>query len=173
MKRLRNIRFAHVAGCLFLFAALGVLACLLYPELEWRHRMTKMLRDAPYVKLYNPDYELVVTIEDRGTIQRLWAAMDLWKRESATADGELIQVGCIQYPTELEWEPGVPFEFPITLYADGRALWGLTPDSRHWFWSKELRDEVVRLLEQHLPESEKSSNGMHSDGNSATLHSRQ
>ena len=171
MKKPGTIRVTHVAGCLVLLVALGTLAYLLYPELEWRHRMKKMLRDAPYVKLYDPDFKLMATIEDRNTIKRLWLAMDLWNRKGAYAvDEELIEVGRIEYLTELEWKPGVPFEFPITLYADGRALWGLTPVSRHWFWSQKLRDEVMRLLDEHQPEDERSN--MHSDGNSAAPHSR-
>ena len=145
-----------------MLAALGLLAYLLYPEMEWRHRMTKMLRDAPYVKLFAPDNELIATIEDRETIERLWTAMDLWNRESAHAGGgELIEVGQIRYLTELELEPGVPFEFPIRLYSDGRALWGWTPDNRHWFWSKKLKDEIVQLLGQHKPEDGASNQAIH------------
>lgn len=135
--------------------ALGVMGYIvLYPETEWRHRMTGMLREAPYVRLYDEKRNLVAEIEERETIMRLWRAMDLWNRRASLGVGYWEQkeqnpmIGFIDYPTELEFGEE-KFHYPIYVFSDGQAQWGLTPDSRHWFWSKELKDEISRLLSEY------------------------
>lgn len=57
------------------FGTIGYI--ILYPEIEWRRRMIGMLREAPYVRLYDGEKNLVANIEERETILRLWRAMDL------------------------------------------------------------------------------------------------
>ena len=45
--------------------ALGMMGyIILYPEIEWRHRMTVMLREEPYVRLYDEKRSLVAKIEE-------------------------------------------------------------------------------------------------------------
>ena len=153
--KLSRMKFKRAVLLTVLLLVIGMLGyIILYPEIKWRYRMTGMLREAPYVRLYDDNRNLVAEIEERETILRLWRALDLWNRRVFLGVSYLEQqeqnpmVGFIDYPTELEFGEE-KFHYPIYVFSDGQAQWGITPDSRHWFWSKELKDEILRLLNEY------------------------
>ena len=149
IKNKKKLLTSLIGGIALVF----IVVVLLYPEIEWRYRMIKMLKKTPYVRLYAGKNEFVCKIQDKAIIMRIWQAMDLWERKKALPVGYSSQLGenpivaCIDYPTDIEFGEE-NFHFPIYLFADGRAQWGLTPDSRHWFWSIELKNEVKKLLDE-------------------------
>lgn len=129
---------------------------MLYPQIEWRYRMTKMLKEAPYVRLYDKDSNLVAEINDREIILRLWKSMNLWDRKKTQPVPGNPMIGSLDYPTNLKWSESPEaevFHFPIYIFSDGRAQWGITPDRHHWFWSKDLKDELSKLLVGYIVEN--------------------
>jgi len=121
--------------------------------------MTTLLKQTPYVRLYDADDNLVRQIEDQDTILALWRATDLWNREKSypVSYGEWesgnVIVGRLDYLTELD-SGDDKFYFPIYLYTDGRVQWWITPDSRHWYWSEDLKNEVEMLWGKYADISE-------------------
>ena len=136
---------------LVVLGALGFLGLKSHLALERRRALKKVYRDALYVKVYDQGGDLEFTITDRKEILQLWSAMDIWNRKEAKPVGsqereENPEIGRLVYGPDFGLESGDPFEFPITIFADGRAeWWGYSGGS--WFWSTKLKDEAAALAQ--------------------------
>jgi hypothetical protein len=156
--------------------------------MAWRQRETAFFVAAPYVRVYvrtadappadagpgaAPAFGAFqeVKLTDRAAIERIWKAMDYFRRQPAAPipksdrlDGTNACVAALCYPVErghsvtatataAAADPAAPeaetdpdrtaLEYPILIFADGRSTWGENPDKRpDCFNTPALRDAV-------------------------------
>ncbi|OGV74521.1 MAG: hypothetical protein A3K19_25785 [Lentisphaerae bacterium RIFOXYB12_FULL_65_16] len=187
-------RGVQVAMGLLIAAAAAFCITRVVSWMTWRQQETTFFTRAPYVRVYVRDTSPApggtklggplptrgfreAKITDRAAIERIWKAMDYFRRTAASPvpkndrlDGTNACVAAITYPME-RGQPQVPpttdgnppspketadadstaLEYPILIFADGRTAWGAEPQRDDYFNAPALRDAVLEVGKVALP----------------------